>query len=408
MALTMKIRHVYTLANGVLRFRRRFPKEVAENLGHGFLQVHIRNREGIAFQREYQAIMAEFDRIVSDTRGKLGERDPRPLMTRWHETLMAANDLVSASAMAPHEEDAASFVEGAKNFPQQSLNVPKVADNTPFLSEAVEKYRAVKRMNKNDSIRLDRTASRLAEAIGDLGKLKLTELRREHGQRFLDHLLSRKTKAGKPMAIGSVEKEITIARAMVNRAALEMDVEGFRNPFEKLELPKHQVAAVDAKLPLSDDHIAFVKGSLQETDSEDLRRAWTILAGTGARLGEISGLTLADIDLVAETPCIHIRPNNVRGLKTTSSVRSVPLVGEALVAAQVLVSLSDRKKTTAVFPRYAKERGADKMSAALMKHLRKTTKDKRFSVHGLRHALQDRLRLAGAPSEVYRGILGHS
>lgn len=37
MALRTKIKHVDQRANGVLRFRRRFPKDVAEALGEGFL-----------------------------------------------------------------------------------------------------------------------------------------------------------------------------------------------------------------------------------------------------------------------------------------------------------------------------------------------------------------------------------
>jgi len=49
MALHTKIKHIDTLPNGVLRFRRMFPQDVAEALDKPAPQVHIKNREGIAF-----------------------------------------------------------------------------------------------------------------------------------------------------------------------------------------------------------------------------------------------------------------------------------------------------------------------------------------------------------------------
>ncbi|WP_366523286.1 integrase [uncultured Roseobacter sp.] len=43
-----------------------------------------------------------------------------------------------------------------------------------------------------------------------------------------------------------------------------------------------------------------------------------------------------------------------------------------------------------------------------MKAVRAETKDKRLTVHGLRHRVSDKLRDAGAPVEVRHGFLGHS
>ena len=67
MAVKGKIQHVDRLANGVLRFRRRFPKDVAEFTGQPILQVHIRDTKGVDFAREYEAIMQEFDRLTTST-----------------------------------------------------------------------------------------------------------------------------------------------------------------------------------------------------------------------------------------------------------------------------------------------------------------------------------------------------
>ena len=45
MALHTKIKHVDKRRGGVLRFRRRLPKDVAQALGEGYLQVHIRSTD---------------------------------------------------------------------------------------------------------------------------------------------------------------------------------------------------------------------------------------------------------------------------------------------------------------------------------------------------------------------------
>ena len=117
---------------------------------------------------------------------------------------------------------------------------------------------------------------------------------------------------------------------------------------------------------------------------------------------------LADEYLVVdgETPHVIVRPNFIRDLKTASSNRSVPLVGAALAAAQE--AIDGAKAGEPVFPRYARDRGADAASAALMKAVRNETKDKRLSVHCLRHSVSDKLRDVGAPVEVRHCFLGHS
>ena len=98
MAIAPKIKHVDQRPNGVLRFRRRFPKDVAEHLGQPHLQVHIRNTSGIAFHQEYQAILADFDRIVAQARAELDGKDTRAPIERWHEALLKAEGLVAETS----------------------------------------------------------------------------------------------------------------------------------------------------------------------------------------------------------------------------------------------------------------------------------------------------------------------
>jgi site-specific recombinase XerD len=84
----------------------------------------------------------------------------------------------------------------------------------------------------------------------------------------------------------------------------------------------------------------------------------------------------------------------------------VPLLGDALEAAQAAVKASEG--SAYLFPRYARERGPDAASAALMKHLRGFTTDKRHKVHSLRHGMKDRMRKAGVDKVSQDIVLGHA
>ena len=130
MALTMKIMHVDQLANGVLRFRRRFPKDVAQALGEQTLQVHIRNREGLPFQREYAAILQEFDRIVAETRDKLSGVDVRSPVTRWHEALLKAEGLIAEVQALEDDEGYARhlLVQGLTQNGEDSLVIKALSN----------------------------------------------------------------------------------------------------------------------------------------------------------------------------------------------------------------------------------------------------------------------------------------
>lgn len=81
-------------------------------------------------------------------------------------------------------------------------------------------------------------------------------------------------------------------------------------------------------------------------------------------------------------------------------------MGEALRAAKD--SCVGVEQGDGIFPRYARPRGTDAASAALMKHLRKETEDSRLGVHSLRHRVSDKLREAGAATEVRKGFLSHA
>lgn len=182
MAIAPKIKHVDQRPNGVLRFRRRFPKDVADHLGQPALQVHIRNTTGLAFHQEYQAILSDFDRIVSQTRAELNSDDTRTPIERWHDALLKAENLLAdthglddelgeGETFARHEI-ARSLAKLPKTDPLliKALLAPEAPAPKPTLGDALRLYRRDKRIeegSKEDGD-LRRIASRLNIALGEL------------------------------------------------------------------------------------------------------------------------------------------------------------------------------------------------------------------------------------------------
>jgi len=413
MALSTKIKHVDKRPNGVLRFRRRFPKAVAEVLGEPALQVHIKNREGLAFHQEYQAIMQEFDRMVFVARSRTAGNDMRSPIERWHEALLKREELVSET-MGPEDDPEFAAREVAKGLaPRPNIDPMllkalvnrETGTSKLSLQDAKTMYARDKRMPENEVVRLDRITRRLEGALGPLNKVTLEGLRRDHGRRYMDLMLKTTKSDGHPLSVATCFKESKIIAAMVNHAMREGDIDA-KNPFTGLPWPKDTGPKVNKKLPLQNDLIESVEERLKDGRTKELPVLWQLLKGTGMRLGEAAGLCHEDIVLDAETPHVLVRPNAIRDLKTTSSNRSVPLTGDTLTAAEE--ALEGVSSGEPVFARYARDRGADAASAALMKAIRMETKDKRLTVHGLRHRVSDKLRDAGAPVEVRHGFLGHS
>jgi integrase len=143
-------------------------------------------------------------------------------------------------------------------------------------------------------------------------------------------------------------------------------------------------------------------GALAAMNDEARAIVLTIIE-TGARPSEICNLTTPFIKLDASVPHILIEPRvdpeDPREIKTTTSVRAVPLIGTALAA---------MKKFPHGFPRY-KDKEAS-MSGALNKFFRENnlfpTPD--HKIYSFRHTFEDRLKEAGIDDELRRLLMGHA
>lgn len=262
MAVAPKIKHVDQRPNGVLRFRRRFPKDVAEHLGQPALQVHIRNTSGLAFHQEYQGILREFDRIVSQTRAALSGNDDRPPIERWHEALLKAEGLVEETTgleddpvFARHE-----IARGLAKRPGtdplliKALANPEAAPPKLTLGDAFNMYEKDREVSKskkrmNDLKRVER---RVREALGDIDKLPLEDLKKStHRRKFRDFYVNLRRRDGTRIDPESMQREANTAVAVLNYARKNSDTMFEHQVFSGIEWPEPEKPKLDRRPPLA-------------------------------------------------------------------------------------------------------------------------------------------------------------
>lgn len=245
-----------------------------------------------------------------------------------------------------------------------------------------------------------RAIHHVAAAVGDL---PLDLYRREQANAVREYLLTKGSKTA------TVRREINRIKAVFNVGLIEFDLAAVKNPFEKLWIPNEDQDA-DQRSPFTTEELRAVNAACREKD-DDIRHIVALQADTGARLGEVVGLRVEDVVLDHATPHIYIRPNVKlgRSLKTDASERMVPLVGVALWAAQRAVEASKKVKGKPgwLFPRYASDAQIKATHAAntINKWLQTVTNTDKTS-HCFRHAMRDRLRHVGAPSDIQDAIGG--
>jgi len=268
--------------------------------------------------------------------------------------------------------------------------------HTPRLSDALAVYLSVHPKSARERFAADtaRAFGKLIEVVGDK---PIAKVERDDGHAFVKKRLA----AG--AASNSIRRELNVIRAVVGTYLLERKVNK-TNPFAKIPIPEEGRDAKESK-PYSASELAALAEQCRAKD-DDVRWLIGMVADTGARLAEVAGLTLDDIALDAEVPHVVIADQPWRTLKNPASARRVPLVGQALWAAQrVKESAADGQRFA--FPRYttAKVTKANGASAALNKYIKEGAKLD-HTVHELRHTMADRLREVECPADVRLAIGG--
>ena len=237
----------------------------------------------------------------------------------------------------------------------------------------------------------------LAQFIECCGKHYLDEIARADVRRWLTWL-----RTEREQSVATVRRRLGSLRAIVSHALDNNDLAG-SNPFARHRL---WAGAEGRRYPFTFVHLVQLdRWFACRKDSGTTSLILRLLRGTGARPLEIGGLDVSDVVLNGPMPVIHIRPNAHRRLKTRSSQRSLPLVGDAVEAArQIHLGIG----SGALFPKSCHETGP--LSARLSKALRSAgiPKATGFTAYSFRHTLQEGLRLTDAAFDVQQAILGHA
>ncbi|MDG4648029.1 tyrosine-type recombinase/integrase [Roseibacterium sp. SDUM158017] len=450
MGVTITMKGLKELGGGRWEYRRRVPESAKAAMGKSEWKRVIKARSDADLFRQYALVEAEFERDVATATKPKRKLTPR---AAWEETLGEASK-VTRGAVGLEEDEAREliveellkglsvgededggpdtepfskedvwealsappdFTRGREFLLAQALLNRKRPAPALTLEDALEVY-VTERLGGGESaehrpamVRLERVM-RLAAEAGLPASTPLVGLTREHARKVRDHMASRSRQGseGERVSPASVKRELGLLRTMISYGARELGLLDLVNPFEKLPI-EGATAATGARVSARekvDPLPPKVAAAMRIKLAGDLLLIWRLLEGTGCRLGEVTGLRVSDVRLDAESPHLRIEWHEGRRLKTLSSIRSVPLVGDALEAAKE--ALAAAAGGDFLFPRYARERGADAASAALMKHLRGFTTDKRHKVHSLRHGMKDRMRKAGVDKAAQDVVLGHA
>ena len=395
--------YVFRRANGSYRYKRNVPKKLLGLIGKATLyrqlgesyaeamrnlpQVH--NEIDKLFRNE--AHVPSSERALAIIRGALGSDVAEQVLAgqvvEYSQEDYALNELAREIAGKLSEDIVTQIYTGRLKQPALTLQ------------KALGEYQAYKTEDAGESRELE---LRVARALKDLGaaigtqrvaQTPLNEITRADANALRDYLLER-------MKPSSVHRYITVVRAAVNYVVTEHSL-NIPNVFNGLRI-KGASASIDDRLPMSDQDLAMARPNFD--DDAVANALFVTLTDTGARLSEITGLEVGDINLQQRS--ITIRPNGVRALKTKGSQRILPLSQSALELLQE--HRRGKGDTQPMFPDYARPRGRDAASAMMMKRLRRSITDKKLTMHSLRHRMKDKLRNTGCPEAISLAILGHS
>ena len=361
--LTKTIPHTF-VRNGYYYFSRRVPSDLRDHYSYHRIVRGLRTTS--AQKAKVQA---------SITSAKLE--------AYWNQVRLAKSDVIGMSLV--RDSSSGSFKEDIKQ-PQSDC---------PSLLAALEVYLEQKGKGRPKTFRVaaERSCNYL---IGLCGNKQLSDYTRQDALQFRDWLVAR------GLTGSSITRNFSYLKAVINFALSEYALE-VRNPFIGVYHDRSAGVLVRKPVPITD--IRNVQSECRAID-DDMRWLIALISDTGMRLAEGAGLLKRDfIGLDADLPYVCITKHPWRNLKTASSKRKIPLVGEALWAARRIVETENGSDFA--FPRYNRRSttAANSASAALNKWLKQYV-PVGCTMHSFRHSMRDRLRAVQCPSDITDQIGG--
>jgi integrase len=421
----MTLKYLTELSPGRYEYRRRVPKVSRESVGKSEFKRVIEASRPADLARCYARVEAEFQKTTTVAAPSLA---PAPTLRDTAVATQAAIHAVRGEVLqmlsevvglADEDERQSVLADDLErrgmSLQYRALVEPKVKMPEPTLEDARRLYLTEKLGGGTDLKhrgavnRLARVMKKAAEA-GLKGDRLLSDIDRETAKAVRDLMLKTEKKGGGIISPDSVQRDLTAIRSVISHGIREFGLKlKVANYFSELDIPGAgggaggPTATWELVDPLPDEVIASMYRDLPDF----LQPIWAMLDGTGCRLGEITGLRVADLVMDAKVPFFRVQYHDVRRLKNVASIRSIPLIGDTLRAAQKALSELP-PDATYLFPRYARWRGADSASGVLMDHLRLITLNPKHVVRSLRHNVKGRLMRAGVGRQAQDLLLGHA
>ena len=399
-------------ADGIYRYRRRVPVKAVKELGKGFLYRNLgKTKDEVLanWSEAHKEVEGLFEqakqgaKIEAQVFAKKDEREKVLHLVEKHYG-KEASEMLSAGVVDDNLEHAlmglADDLSGS--IPRKTeamLYSGKVPDKVITMTHLLDLYREsttvgdVAKDKKNHN-QIERIKADFAEALGTVkaSKLPFQNITRADANTYRDYLLAR-------ISPNSVMRYKNTLNASINWYVKENGLDHI-SAFTNL-LVKGSGHTKNDRLPLSQEDVSLLNDKFAGSSVDAI---YKVLRDTGARVGEVAGILVGDVSLQNKT--LHIKANDIRGLKTLSSERVVPLSDTAVEALQAL--RTGKEDDQPIFDAYARANGNTALSAILMKHLRTVITTKQKSIHSLRHKMKDDLRNTGCDSSLADAILGHT
>jgi len=401
-------------ADGIYRYRRRVPVRIVQAIGKGFLYRNLGKTKD-AVMANWPKAHDDVENILAAARNQeqqlldvLAKKDERATALHLVEKAFGkeAAELLVAGAVDRDLElalwdfaDSPEVAGKVSKTTQAQLANATLPKSVTTLSTVFDNYYAYKTtgdaaVDKRLLNKLNRCRDDLMAAVGavKVSKLPVEQLTRKDANAYRDYLLTR-------VAPSSVARNKNTINAVLNWHIKENGLD-IQSVFAGL-LIKGAEATKHDRLPLTLEDVWLLNRTFKDKPTEVY---YALLRDTGMRVGELAGLLVGDVSLQDKT--LHIQPNDIRRLKTKGSDRTIPLSDTCLALLQEYRQGKD--DSDPLFTAYARPNGNTALSATLMKTVRKVIKEKRKSLHSLRHSMKDALRNTGCHEELSKAILGHS
>lgn len=290
---------------------------------------------------------------------------------------------------------------------------PKGTADNPLLSVALAKRLAETSPTAKSEFAWNVSLSRFRSLACDGVDLPLRSVTRAHLVKFKDALLKLPSKRSGVLTPQSALKDIGAIKALLGYALAQGWVE--TNVAAGVSVAKGTVKGKSDRLPYETDEARAILDAATKLPLDGPRGGADrylplILAYSGMRLAEASGLRCADVKMLDGVWVFVVENNEERRIKTASSRRNVP-IHSALIEAGLLEYV-ERQRTAGVervFPTL-RANGLNSLGNVFGKFYsrwsRKLVPDRRKTAHSWRHTVATKLRQANVREDLMGELLG--